>query len=522
MVLNRIIKIFVCALFMNTVHTSNLQAAGIESLIMPGPVIEGHAKYEDECSRCHRPFSKQSQNTLCLDCHEEIAEDVQSDTGYHGLADLDRMECRSCHTDHEGRDAKIAEFNRETFDHDQTDFRLQGAHAGVACNACHKQDVKYREAPSACFDCHEEDDAHKGNLGKQCADCHSERGWDKEPEFDHDETDFRLRGKHRDVGCVSCHVGEQYEDTPSTCVSCHRYKDVHGGNYGAKCNECHNDRGWDRISFNHDDTDFPLTGRHSDVKCSSCHGKDVKADNVETDCVSCHKQDDKHSGQYGEKCDACHQTRGWEKVKFDHDRETDFPLRGGHKDAPCGGCHRGELGNETLGETCIDCHRTDDVHAGEEGEQCEQCHSESGWGEIVRFDHDMTRFPLIGIHSVAPCEECHLDHVFTDASLECNSCHEADDVHKRRLGPDCELCHNPNDWLLWEFDHNTQTDFRLEGGHEGVNCHDCHTRPVKKKVGLSDACGNCHRDDDVHDGRFGSYCDRCHTVESFEAVDMRR
>ena len=49
---------------------TDLQAAGIESLIMTGELIEGHAKYDDECTSCHRLFSNESQNRLCLDCHD--------------------------------------------------------------------------------------------------------------------------------------------------------------------------------------------------------------------------------------------------------------------------------------------------------------------------------------------------------------------------------------------------------------------------------------------------------------------
>ena len=52
-------------------------AAGIQSLVMPGQLIEGHAKYEDECGSCHKSFSKQSQNRLCRDCHEKIDADIK-------------------------------------------------------------------------------------------------------------------------------------------------------------------------------------------------------------------------------------------------------------------------------------------------------------------------------------------------------------------------------------------------------------------------------------------------------------
>ena len=500
----------------------NVSAGSIESLIMPGKLIEGHAKYEEECRRCHRPFSKESQNNLCLDCHEEVADDVKLKEGFHGRSGAGNADCSSCHTDHKGRDAKVAKFGMETFNHEMTDYPLKGGHTGLSCTVCHEGGKKFREAPGQCVDCHEDDDVHKGNLGKECSDCHSEKGWREQQTFNHDDTDFRLRGKHRDVACNSCHADQQYEDTSMVCNDCHRFNDVHAGRYGAECNDCHRESGWNKIAFDHDKTDYPLTGRHREVKCDTCHGGDLVDVDLGMECISCHRNDDEHRGQYGRECKSCHQTSGWKKVGFDHDRKTEFPLRGGHKDLLCGVCHRGELGNETLGSKCLDCHKTDDVHAGEEGVECNRCHNEEGWSEKIRFEHDMTNFPLIGLHAVAPCEECHLSAVFTEAVTNCNSCHGKDDVHESRLGPRCEVCHNPNAWSLWEFDHGERTDFVLDGGHEGIDCHACHKQPVKREIRLSGSCGGCHRDDDVHDGRFGRYCDRCHITKSFDAVNMQR
>ena len=500
--------------------TENVLAAGIESLIMPGMLIGGHEKYEDECSRCHRPFSKQSQTTLCMDCHEEIADDVKAKEGFHGRSGAGNAECNSCHSDHKGRDAKVAQFDMETFNHELTDFPLAGGHAGITCISCHASGKKFRDAPGLCVDCHNDDDVHKGNLGETCSDCHSEKGWSEEQKFDHDKTEFKLRGEHRDVTCNSCHAAQNYENTPKECNDCHRFNDVHAGNYGSECGDCHRETGWEKIVFDHDKTDYPLTGKHRKVECHTCHGGDFAAENMGTDCVSCHKNDDEHRGRYGRKCDSCHKTSGWKKVKFDHDRKTDFPLKGGHSDLLCSTCHRGELGNEELGSQCIDCHKSDDIHGGEQGNECNRCHNEQGWSEKIRFEHDMAQFPLIGLHAVVPCEECHLSAVYKDTDTECNACHEKDDVHEARLGPRCDACHNPNAWTLWEFDHDLQTDFVLDGKHEGIDCHACHKQPVRKKVKQSSTCEACHRVDDVHDGRFGRYCDRCHNTESFDVVEI--
>ena len=101
------------------------------------------------------------------------------------------------------------------------------------------------------------------------------------------------------------------------------------------------------------------------------------------------------------------------------------------------------------------------------------------------------------------------------------SCHEDDDVHKLKLGKNCELCHGPADWLIWLFDHNTQTDYPLDGKHEGLDCHACHTKPVKDKIELPTNCFGCHEKDDNHAGQLGRQCEKCHVTESFKTIKIK-
>src|SRR3990170_1010948 len=118
------------------------EASTVERLVMPGPVVRGHAKYEDECSHCH--------------------------------------------TDHKGRDFDVVLLDKELFDHGVSDYPLKGGHARVRCEECHRTGKKWREAPSGCMECHEEDDPHRSRLGKKCVDCHDERTW-KKALYDHDK-----------------------------------------------------------------------------------------------------------------------------------------------------------------------------------------------------------------------------------------------------------------------------------------------------------------------------------------------
>ena len=41
------------------------QASIVERALMPGEVIAGHAKYEDDCDRCHISFDQSAQAALC-------------------------------------------------------------------------------------------------------------------------------------------------------------------------------------------------------------------------------------------------------------------------------------------------------------------------------------------------------------------------------------------------------------------------------------------------------------------------
>jgi len=490
---------------------------------MPGKVIAGHAKLETDCKQCHVRFNKSAQSGLCLDCHKDVARDVMAKQGYHGR--LKEQECRACHTEHKGRDVNIAPLDEKGFDHSLTDFSLKGGHLSpkVQCKDCHPKGKKHREAPSDCYACHKKDDKHKGSLGKACADCHSEKNW-KDTLFDHSKTRFPLTGKHRDVQCKACHSDPKFKGAPMQCVACHRKDDQrkgHQGKFGDKCATCHTDRDWKNIRFNHDrDTKYPLKGKHQFAKCVSCHTGMLYKEKTATQCVACHRKDDDrkgHKGRFGNKCESCHIEKNWQTVTFDHDRQTKYPLRGKHVTAKCASCHTGILYQEKLTTACYACHQKDDKHKGQEGKKCESCHNERSWKE-TRFDHGLSRFPLLGKHAKVECKKCHLTPTFKDAKSECYACHKKDDKHKLRLGTDCGTCHNARDWKAWNFDHDRRTHFRLDGAHKGLDCLACHKRPVNGKISLAGTCASCHDDDDVHRGGFGRDCQRCHYSDSFKKI----
>lgn len=512
-------RVLVSVLLLLTCMSSNKAiAAEIEKFLMPGEVISGHQKYEAECTRCHVRLRDTTQKKLCLGCHDPVAVDIASKKGFHGRnPNAMRQDCKTCHGDHRGRDAEIVSLDKDNFDHAFTDFRLLGRHSQTGCAACHREDRKYRDAERGCNGCHSEDDAHAGKLGKNCARCHTPDDW-RISGFDHDKTDFRLEFSHRQVPCKACHLEGSYKKTPKRCASCHAIKDVHANRFGDRCEQCHQVKQWKQVIFDHDrDTDYPLRGAHRGQSCNGCHAPGYAASKARAGtrvCYSCHRRDDIHKGSNGKKCNDCHDDRAWRLTAFDHDTKTRFPLRGGHAQLACEACHVNGFGTRKLETDCNSCHLQDDVHRLALGENCARCHNDKSWQSGIRFDHDLGKFPLIGQHAALGCESCHMSFVFTEAGTACIDCHRDDDVHRRSLGEDCAQCHNPNAWLIWRFDHD-DTRFVLRHSHREIHCQSCHDKPLDSFAGGAWRCLDCHRRDDIHDGKFGANCERCHTQKNF-------
>lgn len=520
--MTHIFKIIVCLIFISI--STNVPAKNFESLFMPGDISQAHAKFEQDCNQCHGTFKKERQDQLCLDCHDhkEVARDIKSLSGFHGrLKKAGQANCKQCHREHGGRNTPIVFINKGAFNHKLTDFQLKGAHKQIECVSCHKKNKPYRDASTSCYSCHKKNDVHKGKLGKKCQTCHVETDW-KKSGFDHDKnTKFPLKGKHKKVECQLCHHANRFKKTPKQCVSCHNLNDPHAGEYGKKCHTCHSPKKWKSIHFNHKrDTDFPLTGKHTKLLCTQCHTGHLYKDKLKTNCHACHRNDDVHKGRNGNKCHSCHNTKSWSTSRFDHNKKTKFPLTGAHKKVHCESCHKGSVKKKTS-KKCLSCHKHNDVHKTKMGQQCQQCHNTTGWSHKVFFEHDITRFPLIGLHAVTPCEECHRNQKYKGTPLKCVKCHKASDKHKGRFGTKCETCHNPNNWNSWLFDHDKQTTFTLDGAHKDLSCYSCHSNRQDSALKTAKSCVSCHRTDDIHNGRFGRRCEQCHRTTDFSDVTMQ-
>jgi hypothetical protein len=418
---------------------------------------------EVACSSCHRNGVLAGTPMDCASCH--------ADDDPHG--EVYGTACEDCHTPDDWEEV--------SFDHSQTGFSLTGAHVSATCESCHAE-TPLSEMSTTCGACHTGDDAHGGQLGSDCASCHTTSAW-KPSTFNHSRSSFPLTGAHASATCASCHPGGRFARTPSTCGACHASDDAHGGQLGLNCGSCHSTTAWKPSTFDHSRSSFALTGAHTSASCASCHPGGRFA-GTSSSCASCHGSDDPHGGQFGSNCASCHTTSAWKPSTFDHSR-TGFALTGAHASASCAGCHPGGRFAGTP-SSCASCHGSDDPHGGRFGSDCAACHSTNAWRPAT-FDHSLSGFPLTGAHASTSCTSCHPGGRFSGTSSACASCHGEPAYHAGVFGTNCGSCHNTNNWSATY--NGSHPSIHGEDGrnHEGATCRDCHTQTL-----ASATCLKCH------------------------------
>ena len=322
-----------------------------------GPVTEFAQR---GCAGCHEDWHRRQLGANCQDCHDEVNWLPKSQIVEHGF----------------------------------TRFPLIGAHAGIACFACHEgaQVGNFKRESVACESCHTDDLARTATPDhviagwtNDCQRCHVPIAWTGSA-FVH--TTFPLTGVHATTNCTDCHVGGVYQGTPRTCEACH-LADAQGvaspnhtaAGWTANCQQCHTTLGWSGANFIH--STFPLTGAHTSLACAACHGGGAYQGTPRT-CVGCHLPDynattnpNHQNAGFPTSCESCHVTNQWNGAVFNHS----FPIRGPHNQS-CATCHT-TPGNFTL-FNCLVCHdhnqtKMDDKHKNEPGysytsQACLNCH----------------------------------------------------------------------------------------------------------------------------------------------------
>lgn len=439
------------------------------------------------------------------------------------------------------------------------------------CTQCHSLGAKVSN--EKCLDCHKEVkkrlDESKGFhasskvKGKDCIICHSDhygRNYDivhlVKERFDHNDTGYKLEGKHAKKDCLDCHKKEHISDQKlkdkhetylglnDLCLTCH--EDVHQKTLSVNCANCHTADAFKPAGkFDHSKAKYLLKGKHSTVSCEKCHAKSTRNGKdfqqftglLYQNCNNCHK--DPHENKFGQNCTQCHTEESFKAVKslsqFDHSK-TGYPLTGRHIPVACKACHKLSVTNPVKHEYCYDCHK--DYHKNqfrknEKAPDCSACHDISGFAQssFTIEKHNLLKFKIEGAHVATPCLECHKkgkDWIFRGIGEKCNDCHK--DIHENFIeakyypGKSCESCHIVGSWNEVRFDHQ-QTTFKLEGKHVALSCRKCHFEKngeaveIQKFRDLKKSCLACHKD--IHLGQFSdgteNFCIKCHGFENWKA-----
>ena len=219
----------------------------------------------------------------------------------------------------------------------------------------------------------------------------------------------------------------------------------------------------------HQNTRFPLTGKHLKQSCDSCHlvkGKSVyKFPNAKKDfCVNCHTNVHKKqfsSKFYNKSCADCHTTNDFVKRKPFNHNSTDFKLTGRH---------------QAIKNNCLECHVKTNRKLPTKPPK-------------IAHKFKFAGKNLVSARTVIPTS---IVICLVGSSIRSH----AETATGRLIGPKRK-----------KFDHN-QTAFRLRYKHKKVECNECHV-PTRKRFkqgpgsrkGLFDFpelktknCQTCHRD----------------------------
>jgi hypothetical protein len=186
--------------------------------------LEG-AHMATPCFVCHKIENEWVFRDIgldCIDCHDNIHEGQISEEYYPN------KQCTICHDVSRWRDV--------SFDHNKTDFMLEGSHAVQTCRDCHflqiggQETQRFKNLGTHCTECHE--DIHYNQFDEQgiteCLRCHGFSDW-AAGKFDHNNTRFKLDGKHKGVDCEKCHIEISINNKIFTQYKMERFK----------CEDCH-------------------------------------------------------------------------------------------------------------------------------------------------------------------------------------------------------------------------------------------------------------------------------------------
>ena len=493
------------------------------------PLIGAHRSVG--CNDCHPSSSKYQFEPLSIDCYNCHKTDFQNTKEPNHVTGKFSTDCLECHSP--GSES----WHTGVINHDF--FPLTGGHA-IGCGLCHTTG-QFTKISTDCNSCHNKQFTSSqtprhvdAGIPVKCETCHNTTNW-KPSIFNHATTGYLLKGAHLSiVQCSDCHKGN-LTSALQTCVGCHQTNydaalNHKAQNYPTDCTLCHTQNNWLESIFNHNSTNFPLTGAHTTVLCSKCHTIGFKG--TPTACNNCHMTDYNSSQLPGHvaagipaPCANCHTTVIWKPSTFNH-TTTGYELKGAHKNiVQCSQCHKGNV--TSAPQTCIGCHQTEYSNApghtqNKYSTDCTTCHSQDNW-LAASFNHSTTIFPLTGAHTTVLCSSCHING-YAGTPTDCKSCHlqaytnSQLPVHVAAGIPTtCATCHNTATWKPSTFNHAT-TGYQLQGAHITIaQCSACHKGNL---TSAPQTCVGCHQTnyDTALNHKAQGYptdCTICHTQNNW-------
>ena len=360
------------------------------------PLRGRHASVQ--CAQCHDPktaWGKKPAFATCAGCHRDVH------AGQATLAGK-AVDCQACHRVEGFAPSTYTVLQhraaRYPLEGAHASVKCQACHRknppGVSPGKLGQAGILMRMASGRCTDCHP--DAHGGQFARRpeggaCEGCHRVEAW-KPSTFSvaaHAKLRLPLQGRHAKVECAACH-GPQRRGLPDlpgpeklgsarvalasldvTCTTCHF--DPHEGRFaaqgarpkGAGCLACHGFAAFRPSAVDvamHQSFAYPLEGAHRATPCDACH-REEKYPAVQSSlvlaraqafkmpfttpqggrCEACHKNP--HGTQFAQRkdqgaCQACHDENGFRPAgRFDHNRDSSFPLDGAHTKVACASCH---------------------------------------------------------------------------------------------------------------------------------------------------------------------------------------
>jgi hypothetical protein len=220
------------------------------------PLEGAHAAAD--CAACHRQLGAKDPaaaalgtarvmirpaHAACVDCHG----DPHRGRFRPPSPRARKADCLACH----GMNA----FSPAQYDakmHFECDFKLEGAHMTVPCQACHEElkapspkstllaaaaslrPLTFESKKRLCAECHDnphgDQFAHRKDKGA-CQGCHGNDEFVPAAKFSHDrDSRFKLEGAHKRIACRACHEPRAaangktivtYIPTPTRCEACH-------------------------------------------------------------------------------------------------------------------------------------------------------------------------------------------------------------------------------------------------------------------------------------------------------------